>query len=178
MGKGAKNVYTCGAGHHTVTIDQEDGVTPFMILCEHEECIEMAKSHFYNVNKDEEPTHEWYKPTELELQDIDRHSEEHVLQGGLLIRGIDGRRCKNAEYLCDYVVGLVYQREEVEVKLHPVTAKSAADAIRTALIETCPKGSEDATRSFVQSNLIGMSVEDMKTELKRDHKVMIEIIKI
>lgn len=80
------NIYTCEKGHKTVTIDRDEGVTPFMIGCEHEGCDELARSGFYQADKDTEPTHEWYKPDSYD--GLSDGEIEHVKLGGLLLRKI------------------------------------------------------------------------------------------
>lgn len=81
------NIYMCLMGHHTVTVDVDHGVTPFMIPCEREGCPATAKSSFYPKGPDplnRTPTHEWYKPKSLKgLTPMERH---HVEKGGLLLR--------------------------------------------------------------------------------------------
>ena len=85
--KGKKNIYTCTAGHSTVTVDIDDGVTPFMITCQEDGCDRTATSMFYRCDQDLEPTHEWYKPDkDAEMTQGER---DHVEQGGLLLRKID-----------------------------------------------------------------------------------------
>lgn len=80
------NVYECEKGHQTITRDCEEGVTPFMIECEHDGCEELAKSKFYQVDQTLTPTHEWYKPSNY----VGLHNDEidHVKRGGLLLRKI------------------------------------------------------------------------------------------
>ena len=84
---GKKNIYTCDTCHgHIVTIDLEDGVTPFMIGCRAtERCKGMMKSSMYRVfDQTMAATHEWYKPGSAENLDYD--TRKHVEQGGLLLR--------------------------------------------------------------------------------------------
>jgi len=89
MSKGRKNVYVCGAcGHRTVTIDVDEGTTPFMISCT--ECDEAAYSQFYaDESQDMTPTHEWRKPNDAERKELLKLSPEtlteHVDRGGLLL---------------------------------------------------------------------------------------------
>lgn len=85
---GRKNAYECEAcASYIVTIDRHPGVTPFMIKCER--CGQMAKSKFYRVQEWLEPTHEWYRPDDLE--GIDPAYFDHLGRGGLVLRPIDGK---------------------------------------------------------------------------------------
>ena len=98
------NVYRCQYGCHTVTVDVDDGVTPFMIQCrsrstperpikakylgEEGFCKGTAESSFYPRGPKPlhigEPKWEWYKPTTPEV--MSNAEFEHVKQGGLLLR--------------------------------------------------------------------------------------------
>jgi len=81
---GRINAYVCPKGHTTVTIDCEEGTTPFMIECP--KCKKLAKSQMYTVEQTLEPSYEWYKPVGYDgLTDIDL---DHVKKGGLLLRKI------------------------------------------------------------------------------------------
>lgn len=91
MSKGKINVYTCQLGHQTVTVDLEEGVTPFMIRCKQKhglkyDCTEMAQSCMYACPQILTPEYEWYKPTDLKK--LNKGEREHVAQGGLLLRKI------------------------------------------------------------------------------------------
>lgn len=95
---GQKNVYTCPAGHKTVTIDLDEGTTPFILRCQHRindgkhACNEMARSSFYNVTPEEDQlpvTFEWYKPASP--KDVSKDLREHVQKGGLVLRKRRGR---------------------------------------------------------------------------------------
>lgn len=63
------NTYTCTAGHVTVTIDTDEGVTPMMIRCKQlhdngkHNCTEFARSSFYKCDQNLTPEYEWFKPT-------------------------------------------------------------------------------------------------------------------
>ena len=86
MSRGEINVYTCPAGHETVTKDLDNGVTPFMIGCKVFRCQLMARSSMYQVDQSHVPEWEWYKPKDykgLTMGEID-----HVIKGGLMIRKI------------------------------------------------------------------------------------------
>lgn len=92
------NVYTCEFGCHTVTVDVDEGVTPFMISCRAKSrpdrpiepkyldkdgyCIGTAYSAFYP----EEPpppyilnklAWEWYKPTESDFAKMSKREADH-----------------------------------------------------------------------------------------------------
>jgi len=103
MAKGEQNVYTCQkCGGHTVTIDVDEGVTPFMIGCRADRIIEkrcegMAYSNFYPekpwpAHIPREAKWEWYKPTDAELRknykddDMYAQMKEYVDKGGLDMR--------------------------------------------------------------------------------------------
>ncbi len=67
------NVYTCDKGHKTVTIDREEGTTPFMISCEVEECkTGLARSCMYQTDQGQTPTHEWVKMSDNEMEGMAR----------------------------------------------------------------------------------------------------------
>lgn len=87
--KGCKNIYVCErCSGHIVTVDLEDGVTPFLIRCEATyACEGMMKSSFYRVQDQTiRASHEWYRPTIV--MHIDQWEREHVAKGGLLLRKI------------------------------------------------------------------------------------------
>jgi hypothetical protein len=99
-----ENVYGCEYGCLTVTVDVDVGVTPFMIKCRSVsrpdrpllarltgpdgECVGIAESCFYPKKRRPphipEPTHEWYKPENID--GLSPQEIEHVNQGGLLLR--------------------------------------------------------------------------------------------
>lgn len=94
------NAYVCDGGyfqlpglpraccdHFIITVDRDEGVTPFMVSCEN--CGRPAYSKMYRVAVDITPTHEWYRPTaDAKLSDWEA---AHVDKGGLLLRPIEGR---------------------------------------------------------------------------------------
>jgi hypothetical protein len=86
MNVGKVNVYTCPSGHETVTIDANEGVTPFMTRCRDLACTEMAESGFYRVDQTRRPTHEWLKPDKLD--GLSDETIEHIRKGGLILRPI------------------------------------------------------------------------------------------
>lgn len=82
------NAYTCEAGHQLVTVDRQNGVTPFIIGCRRSGCKEPASSSFYRVGQDLTPTYEWYRPSFREYETLDAYAQGHVRNGGLLLREI------------------------------------------------------------------------------------------
>lgn len=94
-----KNIYTCPVGHHTVTVDVDEGVTPFMLRCRQRaadgkhNCTEMAQSHFYRLTSTEmmmEPEYEWFKP--MSLKGLSPEMKEHIRMGGLELRKIMSKK--------------------------------------------------------------------------------------
>lgn len=91
------NVYKCEYGCHTITVDVDHGVTPFMIKCRSVsrpgrplnpkltgndgECIGIATSSFYPKGPKPswigEPTHEWRLPTKEEVDNFVKEGEEN-----------------------------------------------------------------------------------------------------
>ena len=94
-----ENVYTCQkCGGLTVTIDIDEGTTPFMIRCRAKDvfalavpyCDGQAVSSFYP--KGPRPAHipapewEWYRPDDDETSKQNAATKEHIERGGLLLR--------------------------------------------------------------------------------------------
>jgi hypothetical protein len=88
-------------GKKVVTIDRDEGVTPFMIQCP--SCgTHGAQSCFYRVRCSASdsitPSHEWYMPDEGEIAEMLCEPElvstvtDHIRRGGLLLREIGGPR--------------------------------------------------------------------------------------
>ena len=94
---GYKNVYICRqCGGKTITIDVDEGVTPFMIGCRatgrEGDCDGIAESSFYRVSANTpEADWEWFRPTGSEYRKLSREMREHVDKGGLDIRKIHGK---------------------------------------------------------------------------------------
>lgn len=87
--KGKKNVYMCQeCGRGFVTLDVDEGTTPFMTTCIRDTCSGTATSFFYKAPQEwlEKVNHavEWYKPTDE--AEIATHLQDHVRAGGLLRR--------------------------------------------------------------------------------------------
>lgn len=91
--KGAKNTYHCGRCQTwIVTINVDDGVTPFTVLCE-SCCVQGRFGSMYSSlyrKTDLEPTHEWYRPTKGQLRKLKASLPmmQHVAAGGLILREI------------------------------------------------------------------------------------------
>lgn len=90
-----RNAYFCPDCYHTtVTVDVDEGVTPMFIACGN--CGKTAGSFMYQLPGcialpsgqmgGTDATHEWYKPNEEELKDKTPAEQDHVKQGGLLLR--------------------------------------------------------------------------------------------
>lgn len=88
--KGRVNGYGCQnrqCRHVMVTVDVDDGVTPFMVGCP--KCGASAHSFFYPTQgcpPAETATHEWYAPDEEERRELNAAELDHVERGGLLLR--------------------------------------------------------------------------------------------
>ena len=83
---GMKNRYVCDTcGKGVVTVNINDGVTPFMILCKATKgCRGMMRSSFYQVPQDLPAQFEWFKPESL--KGYSREMREHIQNGGLDLR--------------------------------------------------------------------------------------------
>lgn len=81
------NAYVCDdCGFMTVTIDKDEGTTPFLIGCEAKGCSGVARSGFYAVPQDLTPQFEWRKPTKAEYYQLPVSTRrEHVDRGGLMM---------------------------------------------------------------------------------------------
>jgi len=92
MNKGKKNIYTCKiCGGKIVTIDKDDGITPFMIDCQvNEKCEGYMHSSFYAIDQSLEPKFEWCRPDSLDIypEEFREAMKEHIDKGGLDIRRI------------------------------------------------------------------------------------------
>jgi hypothetical protein len=92
--EGKLNRYTCErCGGSVVTVDREEGVTPFMIRCRSDVlaargCGAMMQSHFYR-DVEGEPEYEWRKPSTGEYRRLSAAMRDHVDRGGLLIYALD-----------------------------------------------------------------------------------------
>ena len=99
MSEPRENLYVCQkCGRYTVTVDVDEGTTPFMIGCRApgpRQCKGMAYSSFYPKGPRPsyigEPKWEFYKPTDADLRknykgDVLEGVREHVAKGGLDLR--------------------------------------------------------------------------------------------
>jgi hypothetical protein len=74
----AINVYTCQkCGRGTVTINKDEGVTPFTISCFHCGHPE-AYSCMYQCCQSLKPHFEWYRPTDNEIRDVSQQQWEDL----------------------------------------------------------------------------------------------------
>lgn len=86
---GKKNIYTCEVCFgHVVTVDADEGVTPFMIQCQATEgCKGIMHSSMYRVfDQSMRPDLVWFKPSKEDLIKLDANTREHVAKGGLIYR--------------------------------------------------------------------------------------------
>jgi len=84
-----KNIYVCRKCRgHIVTVDFDQGVTPFAIGCRATHgCKGMMESSMYRVfDQSIGASHEWYRPTAPELATMPLAVQKHVDQGGLILR--------------------------------------------------------------------------------------------
>jgi hypothetical protein len=97
--KGKENVYTCDkCGGMTVTVDVDEGVTPFTLICRASgregDCDGRAYSSMYPNGPRPphipEPSWEWYRPDAEEMKFLSGAMREHVERGGLEIRRREG----------------------------------------------------------------------------------------
>lgn len=87
------NIYRCPRGHETVTVDLDEGTTPFMIGCrsdaDGQRCDLDAHSSFYQGYAGQTPTHGWYRPGlwhRLYLRLREPATYDYCKQGGLLLK--------------------------------------------------------------------------------------------
>lgn len=104
------NVYTCEkCGGETVTVDVDEGTTPYMLGCRANgkerpapgACTGMAQSSFYQPRPGRAPpAWEWYRMTDEEAATLDRKWPGflvHHKAGGLNIRARAPAAAKDAE---------------------------------------------------------------------------------
>lgn len=87
------NVYRCRSCLHSFsTKDVDPGVTPSMTECKNTGCGGDAMSQFYNTGQNREKwDYEWYRPEDvLEHLKGNRQDEDHLVNGGLLLRKVGG----------------------------------------------------------------------------------------
>lgn len=87
--QGKVNIYVYEACRgHIVTRDRDAGTTPFMTACHATVgCKGKMQSSMYRVfNQDVRESHEWYRPSALEV--VPTYARQHVAMGGLLLRKV------------------------------------------------------------------------------------------
>ena len=82
------NVYVCPENHASITVDVDEGVTPFITKCLRPGCEQATQSRCYPTERPipdfiPEPSHEWFKP---KLEDCADYDRDHVSRGGLILR--------------------------------------------------------------------------------------------
>lgn len=92
---GKKNAYICKeCNRFIVTVDVDDGVTPFMIKCRAKpDCPGTMYSRCYQIDQTLRPTFEWYAPDKEEIERLKADGQgqvvrDHIKRGGLMIRPI------------------------------------------------------------------------------------------
>lgn len=86
---GTKNRYTCQTCNAWyVTVDRDDGTTPFMAPCQVSFCKGMAQSEFYRVDQSLPATHEWYRASDVEARGMKPNLRQHHDMGGLFLRRV------------------------------------------------------------------------------------------
>lgn len=85
---GMKNRYVCDTcGKDVITVNIDDGVTPFMILCKATPgCRGAMRSSFYQVPQELPAQFEWFRPESF--KGYSRAMREHFENGGLDLREI------------------------------------------------------------------------------------------
>lgn len=91
---GRKNAYVCKeCDGQTVTVDRDDGVTPFMLRCRATVgCRGFAQSSFYDCDQALAATHEWYAPSPSERLASSHAAQDHYRNGGLALRAVSAPR--------------------------------------------------------------------------------------
>lgn len=96
MSQNKKNRYVCQKCHKSIiTIDKDEGITPFMIECKAtENCDGLMYSSFYDKSLQNNPLlipmFEWYKPKNANHYPEEHREimQKHFDEGGLDIRPI------------------------------------------------------------------------------------------
>ena len=105
---GEKNTYVCMTCRKTiVTIDVDEGVTPFTLKClATEGCHGIMYSSLYaNQAVVQTPTHEWFMPKSF--KGYSREMIEHFQKGGLDIRPVATVHfvvCPTCNYMAQYPI--------------------------------------------------------------------------
>ena len=85
-----KNLYVCEVCDlHIITIDRDNGTTPYLMGCQTELCNALMRSRVYRIDQAWMPSHEWYKPSEEETAKQNPAIKQHIEFGGLLLRKIE-----------------------------------------------------------------------------------------
>lgn len=87
--KGKRNAYSClHCGLTIITVDEDEGTTPFMLGCRASGCEGMMQSHFYrgpNVESERPAGYAWRKPSKAEYKRSSKGMKAHFDAGGLNI---------------------------------------------------------------------------------------------
>ena len=91
MSKGRINQYKCECQQLFVTVDTDEGVTPFAVRHKSfqpgTDCEGMARSRFYSEALQKmQATHEWFTPSALDAVKMGKQVLEHIQKGGLVLR--------------------------------------------------------------------------------------------
>lgn len=92
---GMLNAYVCPNLHVMVTYDYHKGTTPYMIKCR--TCGEKAISYMYRVNQNNPNILTqaiWYTPCKEECDSLTHALAEHVTNGGLILKVLEGDKFK------------------------------------------------------------------------------------
>ncbi len=83
-----KHLILCHLQHLTVTVQEQEGTLLRNLICPHVYCSTVAVVEYEDADTTSEPTHEWYKPDEEETKGLQFQLNQHVVNGGLLLRQI------------------------------------------------------------------------------------------
>lgn len=86
---GMKNRYTCNTcGQSIITVNTDNGTTPFGISCKFSGCNGVMFSSGYQIDQSLDADFVWYKPKSLKK--LDKQTRDHVRKGGLLLKRVKG----------------------------------------------------------------------------------------
>lgn len=94
MGGRTTNGYRCAKCHRILIVTHADaGVTPACLSCRKTPgCDGASYSMGYPAAPVPAelgaPTHEWYRPEQVEFDTLDPYIQDHVMRGGLLLREV------------------------------------------------------------------------------------------
>lgn len=138
--KGKKNVYKCdGCGKLLVTVDRDDGTTPFMIRCRATTgCTASMISACYRVPQELEPSHHWIRLTDEEATREGHDGQRHHHLGGLFLRAIDVEKKPDADAWPERMryVGVL----ALLCECAPHVTDELRDQIEQAMIDACADG--------------------------------------